>query len=99
MMTAPSPALSEDLVPAFARGTRLQHDRVRDQWIVQAPERAFLADPIAAEILRRVDGATSLEAIINSLAGAFSAPREVIAGDVLAMVASLAERQVLIWKA
>ncbi|WP_408736512.1 pyrroloquinoline quinone biosynthesis peptide chaperone PqqD [Acetobacter sp. UBA5411] len=99
MMTSPSPALSETLVPAFARGTRLQHDRVRDQWIVQAPERAFLADPIAAEILKRVDGATSLQTIIDTLATDFAAPREVIAGDVLAMVASLAERQVLIWKA
>ncbi|MCH4090094.1 pyrroloquinoline quinone biosynthesis peptide chaperone PqqD [Acetobacter sp.] len=98
-MTPPSPALPETLVPAFARGTRLQHDKVRDQWIVQAPERAFLADPIAAEILKRVDGQTSLQTIIDTLAADFAAPREVISGDVLAMVASLAERQVLIWKA
>lgn len=99
MMTEPSPGLSETLVPAFARGTRLQHDKVRDQWIVQAPERAFLADPIAAEILKRVDGANSLQTIIDALAADFAAPREVISDDVLAMVASLAERQVLIWKA
>ncbi|MDG6093520.1 pyrroloquinoline quinone biosynthesis peptide chaperone PqqD [Acetobacter sp. AN02] len=88
--------MSEQTVPAFARGTRLQHDRVRDQWIIQAPERAFLADPVAAEILRRVDGHTSLGGIIDALAEAFRAPREVIARDVLAMAGDLAGRQVLV---
>ncbi|NHN88643.1 pyrroloquinoline quinone biosynthesis peptide chaperone PqqD [Acetobacter conturbans] len=98
-MTAPSPALSEERVPTFARGTRLQHDRVRDQWIVQAPERAFLADPVAAEILRHVDGASSLGGIIDTLTIVFDAPRDVIARDVLAMANDLADRQVLVWKA
>ncbi|MFT8516921.1 MAG: pyrroloquinoline quinone biosynthesis protein PqqD, partial [Acetobacter persici] len=42
----------ETCVPRFARGTRLQYDRVREQWFVQAPERAFLADAVAAEILQ-----------------------------------------------
>jgi pyrroloquinoline quinone biosynthesis protein D len=93
-MTAP-----EQRIPAFARGTRLQHDRVRDQWLVQAPERAFLADPIAAQILRLVDGSRSLAAIIDDLAASFDAPREIIARDVLGMAGDLADSQVLIWKA
>lgn len=97
-MTDASP-LTEEQIPAFVRGTRLQHDRVRDQWVVQAPEKAFLADPIAAEILRRVDGHTTLRAIIDDLATAFTAPRDLIARDVQAMVQDLAERQVLTWKA
>jgi len=80
----------------FARGYRLQHDRVRTQWVVQAPERAFVADPVAGEILRRVDGARTLGAIIDDLAAAYAAPRETIAADVLAMVADLAARGVLI---
>lgn len=88
----------EQRVPTFARGTRLQHDRVRDQWLVQAPERAFLADPIAAEILRRVDGSRSLAAIIDDLAASFDAPREIIARDVLGLAGDLADSQVLIWK-
>ncbi|NHO32742.1 pyrroloquinoline quinone biosynthesis peptide chaperone PqqD [Acetobacter fallax] len=90
--------ISEDRVPAFARGTRLQRDRVREQWVVQAPERAFLADPVAAEILQQVDGETPLRTIIDGLTAAFEAPREVIARDVLALVSDLADRQVLIWK-
>ncbi|MFT8719536.1 pyrroloquinoline quinone biosynthesis peptide chaperone PqqD [Acetobacter sp.] len=98
-MSENSPLCTEEKIPAFARGTRLQHDRVRDQWIIQAPERAFLADPVAAEILRRVDGEASLGTIIDTLAVSFNAPREVIARDVLAMATDLADRQVLIWKA
>ncbi|NHN86439.1 pyrroloquinoline quinone biosynthesis peptide chaperone PqqD [Acetobacter musti] len=90
--------ITEDGIPAFARGTRLQHDRVRDQWIVQAPERAFIADVIAAEILQRVDGVASLRGIIDGLAAAFEAPREVIARDVMTMVRDLTGRQVLVWK-
>ncbi|WP_408740447.1 pyrroloquinoline quinone biosynthesis peptide chaperone PqqD [Acetobacter oeni] len=91
--------VTEARVPAFARGTRLQRDQVRDQWVIQAPERAFLADPVAAEVLQRVDGETSLGVMIDGLATAFEAPREVIARDVLAMVGDLADRQVLVWKA
>lgn len=48
--------LTDDSVVRFARGVRLQHDRVRERWIIQAPERAFIPDPIAAEVLKLVDG-------------------------------------------
>ena len=85
----------EERIPAFIRGVRLQHDRVRDQWIVQAPERAFIIDPIAAAILQRVNGETSLRRIIDDLAAAYAAPRDVIARDVVTMVEDLSHRQVL----
>ncbi|MCH4024238.1 MAG: pyrroloquinoline quinone biosynthesis peptide chaperone PqqD [Acetobacter sp.] len=90
--------VSETDIPAFMRGTRLQHDRVRDQWFVQAPEKAFLADPIAAAILQRVNGESTLGNIIDALSEAYAAPRDIIAGDVVRMVQDLAERQVLTWK-
>ncbi|GAA4503072.1 pyrroloquinoline quinone biosynthesis peptide chaperone PqqD [Gluconacetobacter tumulicola] len=89
------PPVAEESVVRFLRGTRLQHDRVRDQWVIQAPERAFIADPIAAEILRLVDGTRPVAAIIDILAERFAAPRPVIAHDVLEMIASLTQRQVL----
>lgn len=94
--TATPPPVAEESVVRFLRGTRLQHDRVRDQWVIQAPERAFIADPIAAEILRLVDGTRSVAAIIDLLAEQFAAPRPVIAHDVREMIASLIQRQVLI---
>ncbi|MCX2561111.1 pyrroloquinoline quinone biosynthesis peptide chaperone PqqD [Acetobacter farinalis] len=87
---------TEASVPRFARGTRLQYDRIREQWFVQAPERAFLADATAAEILQLVNGKRSLEQIITQLSEHFSAPRDVIAQDVLRMAQELADRQVLL---
>lgn len=96
MTGATSQSVTETAVPRFARGTRLQYDRVREVWFIQAPERAFHADPIAAEILQLVDGTRTLGAIIDQLAQKFAAPRAVIAHDVLAMVAELTEKQVLL---
>ncbi|MFT9332266.1 MAG: pyrroloquinoline quinone biosynthesis peptide chaperone PqqD [Acetobacter persici] len=86
----------ETCVPRFARGTRLQYDRVREQWFVQAPERAFLADAVAAEILQLVNGKRSLGQIIDQLTEKFSAPRDVITQDVMSMTQDLADKQVLL---
>ncbi|GAN68350.1 pyrroloquinoline quinone biosynthesis peptide chaperone PqqD [Acetobacter orleanensis] len=88
--------ITEGNVPRFVRGTRLQYDRVREQWFVQAPERAFLADAVAAEILQLVNGKHSLGQIIDQLTEKFSAPRDVIVQDVLSMTQELADKQVLL---
>ena len=78
--------------PRFAPGTRLHHDRARDRWVVMAPERMFVPDETALEVLRLIDGARDADAIIDSLAAKFDAPREVIAADVQAMLADLRGR-------
>ncbi|CEF57075.1 pyrroloquinoline quinone biosynthesis peptide chaperone PqqD [Acetobacter ghanensis] len=96
MTGATGHTVTESCVPRFARGTRLQYDRVREVWFIQAPERAFHADPIAAEVLQLVDGSRTLAAIIDLLAQKFEAPRTVIAHDVLALVAELAAKQILL---
>ncbi|QQX92024.1 pyrroloquinoline quinone biosynthesis peptide chaperone PqqD [Gluconobacter sphaericus] len=80
---------------SFARGHRLQHDRVRGVWIVQAPEKAFVVEGAAPHILRLLDGKRSVGDIIQQLAIEFSAPREVIAKDVLALLSELTEKNVL----
>jgi pyrroloquinoline quinone biosynthesis protein D len=87
--------LDEDSIPAFTRGTRLRHDEVRGQWVLLAPEKAFLPDEIALEILRLVDGSVSLAAIIDTLAARFEAPRAQVAADVLALARDLADRRLL----
>ena len=74
--------IGEASVPRLARGTRLQFDKHRDQWIVQAPERFFVLDPIALEIVQRCDGVASVTAIVDDLAAKFNAPREIISRDV-----------------
>ncbi len=85
----------DDAVPRFANGVRFRFDGVRNAWIVLAPERLFLPDESAVEILKLVDGARRLDQIVDDLAARFDAPREVLATDVGAMVGELAEKGVL----
>ena len=81
-----------DPVPAFNRGFRLRHDQVRGSWVVLAPERLFLLDEPAVEVLKLVDGARSVPAIVDELAVKYNAPRDVIAADVQAMLQDLVEK-------
>jgi pyrroloquinoline quinone biosynthesis protein D len=86
---------SEASIPAFVRGARMHHDSVRAQWVVLAPEKAFLPDEIAVAALRLIDGVTPLFRIIDALAVHCAAPRDVIAEDVLARVNDLNLRRVV----
>ena len=83
------------MTPRFAPGVRLHHDVARERWVVMAPERMFVPDETALEVLRLVDGARDLDAIIDALAVKFDAPREVIAGDVRGLLDNLVERGAL----
>ncbi len=89
------PAMPETAVPRFAPHVRLSFDKRRDRWVVMAPERLFVPDEIAAEILQRCNGTTSIAGIIDALTAEFDAPREEIAADVLALVADLCGQGVL----
>jgi pyrroloquinoline quinone biosynthesis protein D len=82
-------------VPAFKPGVRFRHDAVRQAWVVLAPERLFLPDEQAVEILKLIDGRRSLGAIVEVLAERFRAPHGVIAADVTAMLRDLADKGVL----
>jgi pyrroloquinoline quinone biosynthesis protein D len=82
-------------VPSFRRGVRLREDAARGRWVVLAPERAFVPDDVALEVLKLVDGARSIADIATALADRFNAPREVIEPDVTEMLRDLAERNVV----
>ena len=79
----------------FPPHVKFRFDERRQAWIVLSPERLFLPDEQAAEILRLIDGARTVDMIVDSLAEAFDAPREEIAADVLAMLQELVEKRVL----
>lgn len=83
------------MIPRFALGVRLHHDKARARWVVMAPERIFIPDETALEVLQLVDGARDLDAIIDALVAKFEAPRDVIAADVQAMVEDLTNRGAL----
>ena len=79
----------------FAPHVKFRHDETRGRWVVLAPERLLLPDEQAVEILKLIDGALSVDAVIDALARRFEAPREVIAADVVAMLQDLADKGVL----
>jgi len=60
-----------------------------------APERMFIPDETALEVLQLVDGARDLDAIVDALVAKFEVPRDVIAADVHAMVEDLTNRGAL----
>jgi pyrroloquinoline quinone biosynthesis protein D len=83
-------------VPRLARGMRLREDATRGQWVVLGPERMFVPDEIALEVLRLIDGARSMDAIADELAARFAAPRGEILTDVLALLDDLAAKGVVV---
>ena len=88
--------MAEAAVPRLARGMKLRQDQARGgQWVVLGPERMFVPDEIALEVLRLVDGARSVAAIVDDLAARFAAPRGEILGDVTAMLEDLRAKGVL----
>lgn len=84
--------VTEEAVPHLPRGVKFRFDKARDSWVLLAPERVFMPDPIAVEILQRCDGQAALAGIIDDLAKTFAAPREQIAKDVTAMLQDLADK-------
>ncbi|WP_425450349.1 pyrroloquinoline quinone biosynthesis peptide chaperone PqqD [Virgifigura deserti] len=87
--------IAETSVPRLVPHARLRFDKQRDQWIVLAPERLFVPDPIALEILQRCDGVATVATIVDGLAEKFNAPREVILGDVIALLQDLTDKGVM----
>jgi pyrroloquinoline quinone biosynthesis protein D len=84
--------LDSAAVPRLARGVRLRHDEARGMWILLAPERILKPDAVALEILRRLDGTSTLGAIVNDLVRTFSAEPARIDRDVRDFLAGLAEK-------
>lgn len=83
------------IVPALPRGVRLRFDESRRQWFLLGPERVFEPDETALEILQRVDGVRSVEAIAQDLATTFEADRDEIATDVMAFLRGLANQRMI----
>jgi pyrroloquinoline quinone biosynthesis protein D len=71
---------------------RLRFDRVRDRWVLLAPERVLFPCPISVEILQRLGDDRPLGALIDGLAADYEAPRATLARDVEGVLAGLAEQ-------
>jgi pyrroloquinoline quinone biosynthesis protein D len=79
-------------VPRLGTGMKLRFDQVRGAWVVLGPERLFLPDEHAVEVLQLVDGTRSVAAIAALLAEKFTAPADIIEADIWPMLQDLATR-------
>lgn len=82
-------------VPRLPAGVRLKNDAIRKQWVLLAPERMFVLDEIALEILRACDGSRNVDTIVDELASRFNAPRGTIFADVTALLQDFADKGML----
>jgi len=80
----------------LARGARLRQDTARDRWVVLAPERMFIPDPVALEVLRLLDGMRSVAQVAEELATRYAAPRDVIQADILPLLQELSDKGVVV---
>jgi len=81
--------------PAFARYARLHRDQARERTVILGPERAYEVDAIGLAVLDLCDGRRSLAEIAAHLARTYSAPVEIIARDVTALLQGLADKRLL----
>ena len=87
--------IGEASVPHLPRGVRLKFDKPRDQWVLLAPERMFVLDDIALEIVNCCDGKASVAAIVDVLSARFEAPRDTVAKDVIILLQDFADKGVV----
>lgn len=81
--------------PVILRGVRPHFDKVRNMWLLLAPERALKLDDIGRAILGEVDGTRSFAEITTILADKYDAPRERIAEDARTYLSGLMARRMV----
>lgn len=82
--------LSGGARPSIGRGFRLQWEAAQNAFVLLYPEGMIKLNASAGEILRRCDGAATIDEITASLEQAFAARG--LKGDVLAFVAMAHEK-------
>lgn len=84
--------VSAESVPTLPPHVRLHHDKVRDTWVLLAPERLLTPDEIALAILRFCDGKTKVSDIARKLADEYNASVDEIQSDVQTMLQDLVDK-------
>jgi pyrroloquinoline quinone biosynthesis protein D len=85
-------SVNEASRPVLPRHARLKFDETRQRWVILAPERVLAPDEIAVEVLQLCDGVRSVEQMVDQLAEKYTAERNAIGTDVIAMLQDLADK-------
>jgi pyrroloquinoline quinone biosynthesis protein D len=81
--------------PRLPRGVRLSRDEARGGFVLLAPERVVRADPVAAAILERCNGARTLTEIVDDLCATYKGERSRIETDVRRLLADLSTKKMV----
>ena len=76
--------------PRLSSLHRLQYEATQARWVLLYPEGMVRLNSAAGDILRRIDGATTVAALIEDLQQAY--PDADLAGDVLQFLREAEER-------
>jgi pyrroloquinoline quinone biosynthesis protein D len=93
---AADPVIDAATRPRLAPGVRLHFDKLRDAWVLLAPERVLEAEGPVREVLSRCDGMRSFAEIIGELAALFAAEPALIEADVRDMLVDLHGKRMLL---
>ena len=85
-------ALAEADRVALPPWVRLHFDRVRDRWVLLAPERVLFPCATSVTIIERLGEGRDLGELVGALADEFEAPRDTISADVRRMLQGLADQ-------
>ena len=94
-MSGPAPAIPFDARPHLSHDVRLVYEEASRRWVLLSLKRAFKADTIATEIIKRCTGEATLDAIVDDLAKIYSASRGRILADVMAFLRDLSDKNLL----
>ena len=84
--------ISEESKVDFRRGIRLRFDKVREKWLLMAPEYVLTPDGVALDILKKIDGDRSVAMIIDELAREYEGSPEEITTDILEFLQAISDR-------
>ncbi|MGR3496142.1 pyrroloquinoline quinone biosynthesis peptide chaperone PqqD [Citreimonas sp.] len=87
--------MERDAIPVLPRGVRLHFDRVREVWVLLAPERTIVLDAIGHAVLSEIDGVRDFGQITATLAAKYDAPEAQIAEDSAGFLRALRDRRFL----
>ena len=89
-------AVADSAIPRIPRGVRLSQDRVRNRWVLLAPERILELDEIAQAVLVLCDGRRDVAGIGGELARTYRAETSEIMADVKEMLGDLAAKHFVV---
>jgi pyrroloquinoline quinone biosynthesis protein D len=92
----PKLSVSEASRPVLPRHVKMKYDETRQVWVILAPERVLAPDEIAVEVLKLCDGVRDVSSMLDELALKYTAPRDAIRDDVIAMLQDLADKGFLV---